>query len=208
MSDEYKFLKKYYDNARLAVDLALALGAKGTDSGNMSNFSEVPPDWYCPCCGRDKRQIARLDKNQNIYCSLHLHHDHFGDEVINRIPDGFFVPNFRESFCRFSDVLVCSDCNIAEPRAKALVGAPTYFSFAPYEIGYFIKVRPNAPHAVDDVKARECYEAAVPAMKLIRQRLFGVLEAQKNDIEDFEHIGSAAWRALKRANEVRKLNAK
>jgi hypothetical protein len=56
--------------------------------------------------------------------------------------------------------------------------------------------------------ARKCYEAAVPAMKLIRERLAAVLDAQKNQVDDFETLGSAAWRALKRANEVRKLNAK
>ena len=193
-------------NIRMLHDLKDQFGAVGF--GKVSNFFEVSERWHCPCCHRSKPEFARLDKNKELLCELHRHHDHFGDEAMSLIPREGYVDGLRESFCRFPDTLVCSDCNVAEPRAKALVSAPAYFSFAPYEIAMFINVRHGAPHAVDDTRARECFDAAVPAMKLLRKRLNAVLDAQKNQVDDFETLGAAAWRALKRANEVRKLNAK
>ena len=73
---------RYFDNARLAVELAIELGAKGTSAGTMSGFSDTPPDWKCPGCQRDKAGIARLNKHAEFYCAIHLHHDHSGEQVV------------------------------------------------------------------------------------------------------------------------------
>ncbi len=191
-------------NARLLRRLAKNHNA--LDFGKISKFFEVGLNWRCPCCHRSKEEIARLDRNAHLLCELHRHHDHFGDEANSRLPSGPGVADVLASFCRFPDVLICSDCNVAEPAAKRIVGAPSYFTFTPYEIATFITVRNNKPHLVDDDRARQAYEAAKPAMVLIRNRLSAVLKSAETDADDFETAGAAAWRVLKKANAKRKGN--
>ena len=35
--------------------------------------------WSCPCCRREKPQIARLSPGGALLCRLEFHHDHIGD---------------------------------------------------------------------------------------------------------------------------------
>lgn len=193
-------------NVRLLNDLKDRFGAIGF--GKISNFFEVSENWRCPCCQRSKPEFARLDKNGELLCELHRHHDHFGDEAMRLISRDCHFDGLRESFCRFPATLVCSDCNVAEPNAKNLVKAPSYFSFAPYEIAIFIDVRQGAGHEVDPAEAHRCFKAAIPAMQLLRERLNAIIDAQNNHVGDFKTVGFEAWHILKRANELRKLNAK
>jgi rubredoxin len=190
-------------NFRLLVGLAKQMGAK--DFGAISNFFEVDVEWRCPCCYRAKPEIARLDKNQNLLCSIHEHHDHFWDELGEKVPlfDVHYPARqaIGDSFARFPPTRICSDCNVAEPDAKRLVGAPSYFTFAPYEIASFIIVSENSPHTVNEMVAVSVYEAAKPAMKLMARRLTAVTAASKSNGETFEPIGAAAWRVMQSARK-------
>lgn len=191
-------------NGRLLLNLFREYRAK--ELGSISNFFETPPEWHCPSCFRSKPEIARLDKNGNLLCSTHRHHDHFGDLAGSRLPrlrdDWRALEAFRDGFVRFSPTLICSDCNVAEVAAKAAAGAVSQFSFTPFEISMFIFVEPNAPHRVDHNIAIDLYEVAKGAMSPYGRALKRAIQCMEND--SFEHLGGAAWRVLKKAREKMK----
>ena len=196
---------RYDDSARLMVRLMRDLGA--SDLGAFGNFFEVEPDWRCPCCFRSKPEMARLDKNGNLLCSIHWHHDHFSDYISSSIREvlgqemGAWAA-IRDSFVRFPGTLICNDCNVAEPVAKNIVAAPEQFSFTPYEIASFIIVDMNAPHRLDAERAHEAYDAAIPAMKLISKRLRAINDAVRSEPSSPpEAIAAAAARVV---NDLRR----
>lgn len=192
-------------NARLLCMLKEEFSAK--DFGSISGFCEVATTWRCPCCYRSKPEIARLDKNGNLLCSLVMHHDHFpecvGDHIGGRAFEFEAVGVVENSFERFSRILICQDCNVADVAAKRIVQAPNPFSFAPHEIAGFIRVSPNAPHEVDGKRACEIYEAIKPSMQLLADRLRSIGRVVKTSGETWEHAGAAAWRVLKNARKKR-----
>lgn len=51
---------------------------------------------------------------------------------------------------RFVGIYICEDCNNADAAAKAICGAPEYFTFTPNEIAEIIKgdVLQNMPHKI------------------------------------------------------------
>lgn len=158
--------KRYFDNARLAVDLAIELGAKGTSAGTMSGFSDTPPDWKCPGCQRDKSSIARLNKHAEFYCAIHLHHDHSGEQVFENLGTTWSQASeaLRDAVnaqVRFSCSMVCMDCNRIDAAAKKLVGAPTHFSFSAEEIAAFIIPAYRKAHRIDDQKLRLVFDRAL-----------------------------------------------
>lgn len=160
--------KRYFDNARLAIDLALELGAKGTDAGTMSNFCDTHPQWVCPGCCRNKTQIARLDNNGNFYCAIHFHHDHMYEGILAGLKlepfhmDGTgTLHGAISSMTRFGGYNVCMDCNMAEGRAKKAIGAFKHFSFSPEEIRHFVIVENRKSHKIDVDAARRIYDSAV-----------------------------------------------
>lgn len=180
---------------------------KTTGLGAVHNFFATAADACCPCCYRRKPDIARLDKNGNLSCRFVHHHDHFVDvshnvvmlfrpKVVDRDEtiDYGAVNAVRASFQRFPDTLVCEHCNNADAAAKAIVGAPKQFSFAPFEIAGFIIVTPNEPHKIDPERAEAIYEAAKPMMAGIAERLRALKKAADGDT--FEPIAAAAWRVL------------
>lgn len=178
---------KYFDNARLAVDLALSLGAKGTDSGNMANFSKVDPDWICPGCARDKINIARLDKNGNLFCSIHNHHDHLFELIAEKtgVTDAYSSRrvNFAiKTMCRFKDEHICMDCNLADAYMKRVVGAPKNFSFSPREIYDVVCPGPNQAHYIPPSEARAVYDIARRSYDRIIERAEGILARDFHDI--------------------------
>lgn len=200
--DESRVVMWAKDNAMLLRQLELDFKASGI--GNICNFFDQPPDWRCPCCHRTKPDFARLDKNRDLLCAMHRHHDHFGDFARDKLPRSGYTEGIVESFCRFPETLICADCNVAEPAAKAIVEAPEQFSFAPYEIATFVTVRKQSGHIVRPDCAKRAYEAARPGMRLVNERLNAVVKSARADDDTFEHIGGAAWRALKEINERRK----
>lgn len=184
-------------NGRLLVQLMNEFEAR--DIGSISNFFAVEAYWRCPCCYRSKSEIARLDKNDNLLCSLVMHHDHFVDYVgehidLRNLNDHGVPAAIYQSLVRFPETLICGDCNVAEPVAKRHASAPDRFSFTPYEIAGFIIVTPNAPHEVDPERAREAYAAAQPAMKALADRLRAVARSENGDT--WEPIAHSAMRVL------------
>jgi hypothetical protein len=166
-------------NGALLIDLFLELGAQGL--GHVGNFFAVPPEWRCPCCYRTKRGMARLDKNGDLLCAIHDHHDHYCErfEVDTRKMAGRdwnFGAAVRDSLIRFPNTLICNDCNVAEPAAKKIVGAPSFFSFAPFEISYFIEIVEGRV-TVNEDRVRRAYEAAKPSLGLIYERIQSITRA-------------------------------
>lgn len=183
------------DNARLLIEIKDSLKANGL--GSISNFCEVSPEWICPCCLRMKREIARIDKNGNLLCALHYHHDHFEHYARDQMPA---LPHQAyELYTRFPRTLICNDCNVAEPVAKRIVGAKSNFSFAPFEIATFIIVESNAPHKIDEQRAMEAYESATHSMRMLWGRIRAARSSMEDDSENigsFERIGSPINRII------------
>jgi hypothetical protein len=199
------------ENAHLLYELKALHGAQGF--GEHYHFFEVSANWGCPCCFRTKRGIGRLDKNGNLLCSLHEHHDHYGDAVSDalrrdmqqllRSGDTTVVQQFmavEESFRRFPPQLICSDCNIAEGAGKRASGADAGFSFSPSEIANFIEIADHQPHRIMTEKAARTYEAVKPSLALLSERARETLRSMRNP-DSFEHIGFAAWRVLQGARK-------
>lgn len=132
--------------------------------------------WSCPCCRREKPQIARLSPGGVLLCRLEFHHDHIGDlakrifrERIQRSDDrdiNIQVSRAKDALMplveRFEPTLICIDCNLAEGRAKLELTKEigTHFTFTPSEIATFITVAPNRTHEIDLEKARAAWLAA------------------------------------------------
>lgn len=185
-------------NARLLYGLCQATGATGL--GAIFGFFDVEPTWRCPCCYRSKPEIARLDKNNNLLCQIVGHHDHFDEHIsslwsVTKQEPGLHAA-LRESLTRFPAMLICSDCNVAEPAAKRIVGAPVTFSFAPYEIASFIRVKANAPHEIIEERVHAAYAAAKPAMQLIAERVRSAVRAREVNEAAWEPLNAALFRVL------------
>jgi hypothetical protein len=201
------------ENAKLLVSLIRKFRA--LDLGSVCGFFEVDTRWCCPSCHRQKTDIARIDKNGNLLCALHWHHDHFSDFAQDKLPhyreglkwdEALEYDSLRNSFTRFKETLICSDCNVAEGAAKVGVPTPSGFSFTPFEISTFIIVAPNSPHGIDRDKVSLAFDRAKPAMALYGDNLRRIMDCSKAELGDFEQVGGSAQRVLK---EVRaKMDAK
>jgi hypothetical protein len=186
-------------NARLLLQLLNT--HKANDFGAISGFFEVGDDWRCPSCLRSKPEQARIDKNNNLMCALHWHHDHYEECISDHMRQslrgaGAAMDALRDSIIRFPRTLICNDCNVAEPWAKNIVGAPEVFSFTPYEIATFIRVENNQSHVVDPDKALAAYAAAEPSMKLISQRLRELQNAVRDDTGDWQHVSKPLFQVI------------
>lgn len=145
--------------------LTLEIGARLQAEGYNLNrwWVLTPQDWSCPCCSRGKPDIGRLDVVGRLYGHLMAHHDHVGDAVaplfleIASSRDWPGMNSLAEDFAKrmsafvsaHDPIVICSDCNEADAKAKKSVGAPTAFSFAPADITRFIHPAPNRPHRLD-----------------------------------------------------------
>ncbi len=188
------------ENGLLLLDLALSMGANGT--GNVGNFFAVPHDWRCPCCYRTKQDMARLDRNGALLCSIHEHHDHYSErfdvDVRKMSPGDYtFSRVVQDSLIRFPNTLICNDCNVAEPAAKRIVGAPSYFTFSPAEIAYFVTLSKDGAVSVDPDRAKKAYEAAIPTLKLLYERIQSITKAVDAG-EGFEPLAASVGRVMTR----------
>ncbi len=190
-------------NAKLLINLMKEHGA--IDLGSISGFFEVTDRWCCPSCHRSKAEQARLDKNGNLMCALHWHHDHMVHAAQDRLPmprdlhwiDRQGYESLVSTFHRFPDTLVCNDCNVVEGDAKKKVGAPAAFSFSPFEISTFIIVTNNRPHTLDVPKACTTWNNLYPSLSNYRDNLKQITNYDNAEPDSFEQIGGAAWRVLK-----------
>lgn len=132
--------------------------------------------WSCPCCRREKPQLARLSPGGVLLCRLEFHHDHIADRAkkifrernprsedrdiniqVSRAKDAL-IPLVE----RFEPTLICIDCNLAEGRAKLELTGEVEgdFTFTPSEIATFITVASNRVHEIDVEMARAAWLAA------------------------------------------------
>lgn len=194
-------------NAKLLIKLMKEHHAK--DLGSVCGFFEVSEEWCCPSCHRTKAEIARIDKNGNLMCALHNHHDHLNHVAQDKLPPAREIKwderrgydSLVATFARFPDTLICNDCNVVEGLAKREAGTPPDFSFTPFEISTFIIVCSNAPHKLDIDKARVAWANINPSLDNYRDKLRQIMNYDSSDPDSFDHIGGAAWRVLK---DVRK----
>lgn len=172
-------------NTQLLMDIAAQF--KVARIGTLGAFFDVSPDWRCPCCYRSKPEIARLDQNGNLLCSIVRHHDHFGDAVRTALRashlggDYGLIDAHVTSFTRFSPTLICNDCNVIDHPAKRLVNAPKYFSFAPYEIATFVSPIPNEGHDCAAIKRAElqyAFRCAIPTVLHLLDRLKSIVRPE------------------------------
>lgn len=148
-----------------------AKGVKMTQGWAFTGF-----DYVCPACQRNKRQIVRLNQHGELMCQLEEHHDHMKDAIRDifieewnrdgKSPDGDVALAFSERagpvIAAHDNVLVCSDCNGADGKAKLLVGAPKHFTFTPKQIGQFVESRPNTAHVLKEDVVRALWNECRP----------------------------------------------
>ncbi len=176
MSDEELAIHARMLDGRWSEQTKALMREFGTERLDLNRWwARTWEGWCCPCCKREKPQLARLGPGGVLICKLEMHHDHLGDRVSKIFktanpreggPLGAQVDNAKQALrtlCeRFAPSLICQDCNAAEGAAKvALSNAlPRVFTFAPAEVATFIRVVPNQSHEVDEVAALAAWNAA------------------------------------------------
>lgn len=162
--------------------------------------------WECPCCLRSKPDIARLSADNVLLCKIDLHHDHltdFAKALFRTAIDPELSDETRRMrmraraaayplIARFTETLICEDCNHADGDMKAALGAEVaaYFSFSPVEIATFIKPQPNAPHDIDLDIGRAIWQRVRPAFEdrvAFARMLVERIQQGRQDIEVGPH---------------------
>lgn len=127
-------------------------------------WKRLGDEWQCPACGRSKFEIMRWTKRQRFVRSgdgrivkdgyfygwmagLHSHHDH-------AVP---LTTEYPRPVGRFTETVICDQCNSADGHAKRRLGLPENFSFSPAEIRQFITTEPHGRHKIDLELARQIY---------------------------------------------------
>ncbi|MDL4862786.1 hypothetical protein NPJ88_010605 [Halomonas elongata] len=103
-------------------------------------WMSCPENWKCPACHRSKFEILRWTTRSpnNVtpfggwIAPLHRHHDHSANR-------GSF-------FARFTEEVICDQCNASDGSAKRKLNLPSDFSFSPEEISRFVKATPHDKH--------------------------------------------------------------
>jgi hypothetical protein len=140
-----------------------------------SIFEELPANWKCPSCQRNKSQIVRTKSGKKI-AKVVKHHDHmkeltndyfrekFGSDWIKQVPEGLgeFLNKVEHFTIGFLTTVICEDCNNIECSGRKEVKAPKYFSFAPSEIGQFIISRHGKLHQIRKDALINIYQNAQP----------------------------------------------
>lgn len=169
-------------------------------------WADTWQQWECPCCLRGKPEIARLSSDNVLLCKIDLHHDHLTDfakalfraKIAADLPDGIRLMRMRARAAaypliqRFTETLICEDCNHADGDMKAALGAAVvpHFSFSPGEIARFIKPKPNVPHEIDIEVGRQIWDRVRPAFEdreAFTRALVERIVAGRQDIEVGPH---------------------
>lgn len=149
-------------------------GAQGFDLNKWWVYT--PHSWVCPCCKRSKPDIVRLNQHGYLTGHLHEHHDHMADFVKDEfvkasesletpVADALaqrFVVRTAFALSAYDPTVICSDCNAADAKAKALVKAHKDFSYSPAEIAQFVNVAPNCEHQINIEVARQLWAECQP----------------------------------------------
>lgn len=153
-------------------------GAKGLDLNR--NWALTRQPWSCSGCGRTKDQCFRLSSRGILLAKIELHHDHMrdfvwpragellGEDWRDRIPGtGEALGLVRELTSRFSEAMVCAECNAADGKVKRLVSEiDRRFSFTVSEIRQFAVRRAGSDHDIDAAKARAIWEEQRPGFEM------------------------------------------
>jgi rubredoxin len=157
--------------SRQTKELLAQHSAGGLDLNR--NWALVRKGWFCPCCSRYKRDLVRKAENGILIARLEVHHDHMREAVKRVFTERLGIPRTIPAEAlhvenavvtmvqRFSEELICVDCNTADGLVKSKLVGEIHpdFSFGPAEIGTFITASPNKPHIVNVEKARKIWEA-------------------------------------------------
>jgi len=122
----------------------------------QATYRNLPDDWRCPACDRNKYDVVRYDSGGWLYARIVVHHDHLTD-------------NDPEARARFDPIGVCSDCNDIDARVKGRNPQLRYdWSLPPLVIKRFIRIRPHRTHEIDhrsvELFARSMIEVHNPSM--------------------------------------------
>ncbi|HCG6973264.1 TPA: hypothetical protein NJ334_004399 [Vibrio parahaemolyticus] len=117
-------------------------------------WAEVGNDWKCPACSRTKFQILRWTKRfpnkptafMGWVATLHRHHDYSADIL-------------HPQNARFSETVICGQCNSADGAVKRKLKLPKDFSFSPVEISKFVSATPHGAHKISYELAESIYHS-------------------------------------------------
>jgi rubredoxin len=132
----------------------------------------TPAKWVCPGCKRNKAQIARVNKHDELSCHLVVHHDHMESFILKRLGehvgtlDEFhatpeseeFAKRLSRSISAFDPVLTCVDCNNIDAVGKRILGCHSAFSFTCSDIAQFVRPAANQPHGLDEEQLNKVWE--------------------------------------------------
>ncbi len=174
--DELATLARFRDGRWSCQTKQLLAQFRTAKLGLNRGWASTRADWTCPCCQRQKRQIARLTAGGVLICRLEVHHDHLGDAAKQIFDEAVPLTGDRQKNVqrfrardsiislveRFENAYICIDCNLAEGQAKLNLSQsiPRDFTFSFSEIRTFIDVQENRVHKVDLAKALKAWTAA------------------------------------------------
>jgi rubredoxin len=184
------------------------------------HWANRPQSWRCPSCERPKADIAHMGKDGVLVMSLCEHHDH----GVNYLSDwgkarnappfyqqskelGQYVErHIRPLAQRFRPVVICGECNNADGHAKTALNIDPWFSFAPAEIGGFIRLGNDRSHTLDLNVARGIWERVRPLHEERLRTLAALLERAESQrhlyvFEDGFAAEYASSRAFRRPPE-------
>lgn len=219
MSDddvEAHLLARHRDG-RWSTQTRWLLSAFGTEKLELNEaWAENWTDWTCPACGRAKIELARLTEQNVLLCQLDWHHDHLrdhasrlmraqltGDPGENERRAARSISAALPLIERFSETLLCNDCNAADAAMKAQLGkqVPSYFSFRPSEITRFVVVEPNRTHGLDVAAGEEIWDEV--SADLAQRTEFAEMLGTR--IGQGQHEREEASFALRQSTDDRKL---
>lgn len=164
-------------------------GAGGLDLND--NWALAWRGWSCPGCDRPKNEILRLSKRGILLAKLELHHDHIADFVWPHAESllgkdwrdtaapgfGEVIGSIQDLAIRFTNCLVCSECNSADGKVKRKYQEEidSRFSFTTLEIARFVRPQAHCDHDIDFDEALKIWRSArdgfLTRLRLVEQLL-------------------------------------
>lgn len=184
-----------FDGAESPQTIRLSAQFRTTGVAMSTLWTMTPMAWICPGCGRNKAQLVRPNRHNELMCNLVPHHDHMVDALEAAFKhyattlDNVVATALGEAFAKraapvvsaFDRTVVCNDCNNADTDAKARVGAHRFLSFSSDEIRRFAVVTANAPHGIDEEALRTVYAEVLPRFQRRMKFIMSITEVAAKD---------------------------
>lgn len=114
-------------------------------------YAMVGALWRCPSCNRSRFELLRWtmlypkrpNRHEGWAVGLHTHHDHGTDRSSSQL-----APGALRRVSSFTPTVICEQCNSADGTVKKRLCLPTNFTFAPWEIGQFVRATPHGKHLI------------------------------------------------------------